>query len=1406
MSKYDFELDMENENSLSMIIGMVKKESIILEFGPANGRMTRYLKENMNCTVDIVEIDIDAGKEAENYSRNSLLGSSDGDIEKFVWCQQLDGNKYDYIIFADVLEHLHNPAKVLSRAKDFLSENGRVLLSVPNIAHNAILLDLMDNNFEYKNVGLLDSTHIHFFAYHNLKKMIKECGYYCVKEAATYCRPENTEFHNSYNHVTKEMKKSLCNKEYGNVYQFVFEIADDKNKTVLHGVNTKCCDRNMDYELSCYFKVDEESEYSETNSKKQFYKPGKNRFVFNFDAYETIKQLRIDPMECNCILDNLVIKEKLSGKMLKILDMNGIWAGEKCIFNTDDPMIIVETPAEKEIVIEFNVEDYESAGIGALYSNEILMKQTIENNETLLKQVIEKQEVLEKEKQKVEDRIVELQGEITKNAKVIDSLEEQLSEKECWIAGKEGIIDDLNVQLRERENVIADLNMQLNAVWNSECWKLTKPLRVVLGKIERNRYFALLQLGIYSLKTCGLRETWNKVKRKLSTQFKKTGNKYLIDSNGQIGIERVELKNVEDIQALNKSIAVHLHLFYIDLLEEFFGYLKNIPFEFDLYVSCKSKTDIATIEKTLRKLKSVNKIVVRETINRGRDIAPFYVQFGDDLSKYDYLLHIHSKKSLFTGREQYGWRQYSLDSLLGSEELVKKVFSLFESDRKIGLFFPETFGNMHLIAQDWLANRQIGQELLSKLGIPFDDGLFNYPVGSFFWVRTEAIRPIFELKLKYKDFPEENGQTDGTLAHALERAVSFVVRNEGYQLAIHDLENGFVSLGKSYKLFQDYLSLDSDAVQYHLSQYALVSFDVFDTLITRCVIKPEDIYKIIESQIFEKYNLKVDFVKLRRCAEQLAWQKKNAWTNIYDIYDELPFVCGEIDEKMSREIMQLEIDAEIKMCVPRRDMLKVFNHVRQNKRKIVLVSDMYLPSDIIAKMLDKCGFEGYDDLWVSCEKGVRKDDGSMWDLFFNTYGTLRTVHVGDNPRSDIQLVGDKRKDTFYVMNPYTAFKLSKYYPLFKEYVGNGLSNSICLGMIINDGLYNSPFSMKSNAEPEISSGTQMGYIGLGVLFSAFIEWLQEKKQTRSQFLFLSREGYFLKKIYEEYLKILNIQSTDDSVYFLTSRRAVSVASIKSWDDVWGILEQFYRGKLSNLLYARLGFRLPDEVPDCELELPRDIKRVMEKIDPYKEMILEQAYREKETYLEYIQKACDREKELTVVDVGYAGTIQYYLMRLLDKPVDGEYLCTLCRKKPEKIGGICEALYESEDEEQQFNSKVYNSQLFLEAVLKAPYGQLLYFKKETNEISPVYKEENEFSPTIENVQNGILQFAKQYWYLKDQLIPSEKMDEKLAEDILFYSMRADWMSKEVEQIFMVEDDYCSNGKLTYNKEKNNWDKK
>ena len=149
MTKYNFELDFKKENSLSIIIGFIKKGSKILEFGPANGRLTKYLKNEMNCEIDIVEIDETSGKEASLYARKSLIGEKFGNIDNELWVDELENEKYDYIIFADVLEHLKNPVRILSLAKEFLKLNGSICFSIPNLAHNSVIIDLFNNKFNY---------------------------------------------------------------------------------------------------------------------------------------------------------------------------------------------------------------------------------------------------------------------------------------------------------------------------------------------------------------------------------------------------------------------------------------------------------------------------------------------------------------------------------------------------------------------------------------------------------------------------------------------------------------------------------------------------------------------------------------------------------------------------------------------------------------------------------------------------------------------------------------------------------------------------------------------------------------------------------------------------------------------------------------------------------------------------------------------------------------------------------------------------------------------------------------------------------------------------------------------------------------------------------------------------------
>ena len=174
MGKYDFDLELYEDNPLAWIADRVAVSSRVLEFGSADGRLTRYLKENKNCLVDIVEIDEESGKKAALYANRAFVGSGEGDIEKYCWL--LDGEKYDFIIFADVLEHLLHPWEVVKKCKKALVPQGQILASVPNIAHNSIIIDLINDRFTYHPTGLWTIRIYGFLPESRLRKWCRAKG------------------------------------------------------------------------------------------------------------------------------------------------------------------------------------------------------------------------------------------------------------------------------------------------------------------------------------------------------------------------------------------------------------------------------------------------------------------------------------------------------------------------------------------------------------------------------------------------------------------------------------------------------------------------------------------------------------------------------------------------------------------------------------------------------------------------------------------------------------------------------------------------------------------------------------------------------------------------------------------------------------------------------------------------------------------------------------------------------------------------------------------------------------------------------------------------------------------------------------------------------------------------------
>lgn len=225
------------------------------------------------------------------------------------------------------------------------------------------------------------------------------------------------------------------------------------------------------------------------------------------------------------------------------------------------------------------------------------------------------------------------------------------------------------------------------------------------------------------------------------------------------------------------AVGVFLHLFHDDLAPAFAGRLQHIGPDHRLHVSTDSDQKAARIRKALPHAE------IRVLENRGRDIWPKLYGWADVQAGYDLVLHLHGKKSSHSARLD-DWLCHVLDCLTGSAEEVNRIISFFETIPHLGMVIPVTFQPV-LNAAHWGANQDIARELAHRMGmtvdLPPDSGL-RFPVGSMFWARPRAIGPLLDLKLSARHFPEERGQVDGTLAHAIERMLGVTCRTTGHHI------------------------------------------------------------------------------------------------------------------------------------------------------------------------------------------------------------------------------------------------------------------------------------------------------------------------------------------------------------------------------------------------------------------------------------------------------------------------------------------------------------------------------------------------------------------------------------------------------------------------------------------------
>ena len=196
----------------------------------------------------------------------------------------------------------------------------------------------------------------------------------------------------------------------------------------------------------------------------------------------------------------------------------------------------------------------------------------------------------------------------------------------------------------------------------------------------------------------------------------------------------------------NKKLFVHVHLYHEDMFDQVLSYLKNITINYELGVSVKSQKYVSIFNEKFRSgLVNAANVVVKHVPNRGRDVAPWVVFFREEIQRSDLFMHFHTKKSVHNPNHA-DWFRFAMHNTLGSKGIFNQILNIFGND-SVGVVAPCYFWSLSN-QPNYGKNRDVVEKLYRKIvDIDLPEECPDYPAGSFFWIRTEVIKPLIDINL-----------------------------------------------------------------------------------------------------------------------------------------------------------------------------------------------------------------------------------------------------------------------------------------------------------------------------------------------------------------------------------------------------------------------------------------------------------------------------------------------------------------------------------------------------------------------------------------------------------------------------------------------------------------------------------
>ena len=530
-----------------------------------------------------------------------------------------------------------------------------------------------------------------------------------------------------------------------------------------------------------------------------------------------------------------------------------------------------------------------------------------------------------------------------------------------------------------------------------------------------------------------------------------------------------------------------------------------------------------------------------------------------------------------------------------------------------------------------------------------------------------------------------------------------------------------------------------------LLQYDVISFDIFDTLLFRPFSEPADLFFFVGAEL-DYMDFKHIRMQTEQEARQLSLQKYgHAEVAIADIWKLLEAKTGLSAERG----MALELSLEQRFCYANPFFLEIVAALKTAGKRILLISDMYLPSEFLQELLKGKGFPGVERIYISCEHKKSKAEGSLYELVKKELPPgSRMIHVGDNPVSDVK----HAKEHGLAVCPYP--NADRYTKLYRAEDMSPIIGGAYRG-VANHFLYN---------------GTQIhgmeyeyGFLYGGLFVLGYCNFIHEycRQENIDKLLFLARDGDILKQVYD---KVFPGEQTE-YVYWSRAASASLMAPYDKYDYFRRYLyHKTNKGYTLEQVFKAMGLErllpyLPSPMIGTTVLTDGNVELLKCFLEKEWDTVLAHCREQQTAAGEYYKAVLSSCKKVCAVDIGWAGSgamaLAYLTEHVWKLPCEVTGLLagtnTVHNAEPDasemflQTGKLKAYLYSRSHNvdlmKKHDPNRDYN--VFWELLLSSPTRQFLGFSWESGNVKLHFGNEEENPEGIREIQRGILDFCQEY---------------------------------------------------------------